>query len=568
MNKKAQFFMPLFVLVTFIIFTTLYLDFAEKSEQFACNDFSSYACKIGEKQLAVLNTAAEGEKALLYIDISAKYAYETAVLDVAHSGYMTEDMGCGTYRGVPIVYGNADCMSYNEELITEISNALSEKFNDAFVHYAEAYDAVTIPSNNYKLSFKDNTVYGTAQEEMEIPIFSLSSIAVEEKIAEQAPSSSGTLFTQWPVALDEHNVNSCFGYRGDKIKTKSGVKASTNHNGIDIYAPKGTLILAIADGTVTRVSPIRWGYVTINHGNGISSQYLHLDTISVAVGEQITKGQQIGTAGGRGKDGNPNAYDSHLHFSIMDTNINSGITDAEGNSAALSEYTVNPLCYLSQELDYTYKNNIGCRSQGGAYKFCSLYYPVTTSAKEMLLAIDENYGKIIENAITGTAIPKSLVIGVIAQESGGNPDAGSATGCMGLMQFCSATAYGYDLCSNKQCSGTDERTNSEKAIPAGVELLQDNLNSFSAYTDKISFAVASYNSGAGVIKNAIEKTGKSNPSWQEVSTALDADCVTYFETTEQKNTKVIEIRNYVPKVLGYASAYEQLQNANDINTGG
>ena len=370
MNKKAQFFMPLFVIVTLIIFTTLYLDFAAKTEQFECKDFSSYACKIGEKQLAVLKTASEGEKALLYIDLSAKYAYENAVLDVAHKGYITEEMNCGTYRGVPIVYGNADCMSYNDDLNSEISNALSEKFNDAFVVYAEAYDAVTIPSNNYELSIKDNTVYGIAQEEMEIPIFSLTSIAVEEKTAEQAFSSSGTLFTQWPVAIDNHFVTSCFAFRGDKIKTKSGVKASTYHNGIDIRAPKGPPILAVAEGIVMKVSPIKWGYVTVDHGNGIYSRYLHLDTITVSAGEQVTKEQQVGTAGGRGENGDPDAYNSHLHFSIIDTNINSGLIDAEGNNAVLKENTVNPLCYLSQELQYTYENDLGCRSEGGAYKFC------------------------------------------------------------------------------------------------------------------------------------------------------------------------------------------------------
>ncbi len=591
MNKKAQFFMPLFVILTFIIFTTLYLDFAAKTEQFECSDFSSYACKIGEKQLAVLNSAAEGEKALLYIDIAAQYAYAQAVIDVAHSGYITKEMECGMYRGVPIVYGNVDCMSYNEDLNRELSTALSEKFNEAFVRYAEAYDAVTIPSNNYELSLKDNTVYGIAQEEMEIPIFSLTSIAVEEKTAEQAFSSSGTAFTQWPVEFNEHLVVSCFGYRGDKIKTKSGVKASTNHNGIDIRAPKGTPILAVADGTVTDVSPIRWGFVTVDHGNGISSQYLHLDTITVSLGEQITKGQQIGTAGGRGKNGNPDAYDSHLHFVIIDKNIDTGLKDTEGNNAVIRS-GVNPLCYLSQELDYIYKNNLGCRSQGGAYKFCSLYHPAVSltagtytpsaSAKEMLLQIDKNYGTIIENAIAGTSIPKSLVIGVIATESRGNPNAVSPTGCAGIMQFCSGTAHEYDLCSNKQCSGTDYRKDPEKAIPAGVKLLQNNVNVFPTYSSKVEFALASYNGGATVIKKAIQSTGKSNPSWEEVAASLNAEIIAdvysesfsssvykkSFGTTELRNNKVREIQNYVGRVLGYTHAYEQLQNANDINTGG
>ncbi len=576
-GKKAQFFMPLFFILTLIIFITLYLDFAAKSEQFeGKND------RIGEKQLAVLKTAQEGEKALLYIDIAAKYAYEKALLETAKNSYISADSKCRHYRGTPIFYGTTDCMSYNynedKQLQKELETAITTKFNDALIPYIEAYQDVGIPGDNYALTFSDAIVTGTAMQEIEIPIFSYTSAPIEEIPAEQLISASGTLFSQWPVANDEHTVTSCFGYRGDKIKTKSGVQASTNHNGIDIRAPKGTPILAIADGTVTEVSPITWGYVTVDHGNGIYSQYLHLDTITVSVGEQITQGQQIGTAGGRGKNGNPDAYDAHLHFSIIDTNIDTKLKDADGNSAVIKENKVNPLCYLSQDLDYTYKNNLGCRSQGGAYKFCSLYHPAVSltagiytpsaSAKEMLLQIETNYGTLINSAVTGTSISKALAIGVIATESSGNPIAVSDTGCKGIMQFCSSTAHEYGLCINERCSGTDYRTDPQKAIPAGVQLLQNNLNSFTKYSDSMKFAIASYNAGAKVIKNAIQKTGKSNPSWEEVSAALDASCVTNSETTEEKNNKVNEIRNYVPRVLGYSSAYEQLQNANDINAKG
>ncbi|MFA6888277.1 MAG: peptidoglycan DD-metalloendopeptidase family protein [Candidatus Woesearchaeota archaeon] len=576
MNKKAQFFMPLFFILTLIIFTTLYLDFSAKTEQFECSDYGSYSCKLGEKQLAVLKTAQDGEKALLYIDIAAQYAYETALLETAKKSYIPTESNCGYYRGTPVFYGTTDCMSYNEELQKELETTLTTNFNTAFIPYVEAYQYIEIPENNYVITFTDKIITGIATQEIEIPIFSYTSIPIEEISTEQAFTASGILFSQWPVALDKHTINSCFGYRGNNVQTKSGVKASSNHGGIDINAPKGTLILSIADGIVTQISPITWGSITIDHGNGIYSKYLHMDTISVEKGQTVTKGQEIGTAGGRGANGNPDAYAAHLHFSILDTNIDANLKDSEGNKAVLSENSVNPLCYFSPDIQYTNYNNLGCRSEGGPLKFCSLYYPPVSfvtgaytpsaSAKEMLLNIQKNYGSIIDQAMVGKTIPTGLVYGLMGQESGGNPNAGSKTGCMGLMQFCGSTAYDYNLCSDPKCLGTDYRTNPLKSIPAGVLHLQNNVDEFSTYTDKLKFGAAAYNAGGGVIRNAIKKTGKSNPSWEEVSAALDASCVTYFKTTEEKNDKVIEIRNHVPRVMGYYYAYEQLQNKNDINT--
>ncbi len=593
-GKKGQVFMPLFIIVTLIIFGLLYADLAAKTEQ-----FEKTGDTIGEKQLAVLNAINEGEKALLYLDIAARYAYGTAALETAKEHYLGYS-SCEHYRGVHVVYGAIDCMSYHQELKERIEFAVTEHFNIALSKYLEAYEnvaSVSFVNENYLLVFKENDLLGIAQEALEIPIFSLTSTAFVEQTRQEiaAVKSSAAFIDQWPVLYEENVLNSCFGYRGgDIISGKS--KGRTYHGGIDIRGPTGTPVVAVAAGTVVDASPLSWGMIVVDHGIGIYSLYLHLDTISVSVGDLVAKGQELGTTGGRGPRSSTD-YNPHLHFEIIDTNIDEDLTDDKGNDAVLpSSWTseaVNPLCYLSDGLEFRYKlgdainpgKTVGCNTQGGPYKFCSLYkqqtgvsettlaikttYTTTPSTQAMLAQIHTNYGTIIEDAIKGTTISKALVIGLIAQESKGNPDAVSGTGCQGLMQFCKETAYNYGLCDNKKCSEKDDRTVPEKAIPAGIKLLADKMESFTSYTDKEYFALAAYNGGVGVVKKAIEATGKKDPTWQEVSAALDQEIIAVvysdafsstvyeenFGTTENRNKKVREIQDYAEKVLSYYHAY-------------
>ena len=90
------------------------------------------------------------------------------------------------------------------------------------------------------------------------------------------------------------------------------------HKGIDIEAPVGTPVSAIKGGTATVMSqPSGAGlYVNVEHSDGTSSQYFHLDTAKARVGEsfQVTAGQQIGTVGRSGNT--PAGGDTHLHFQV------------------------------------------------------------------------------------------------------------------------------------------------------------------------------------------------------------------------------------------------------------
>jgi hypothetical protein len=64
-------------------------------------------------------------------------------------------------------------------------------------------------------------------------------------------------------------------------------------------------------------------YVVIDHGNNNSSIYVHLNTVSVAIGQAVTQGQQIGLSGDTGWTCNWNGTGTgpHLHFSFQKTNL-------------------------------------------------------------------------------------------------------------------------------------------------------------------------------------------------------------------------------------------------------
>lgn len=85
------------------------------------------------------------------------------------------------------------------------------------------------------------------------------------------------------------------------------------HFGVDIAAPTGTPIYAPADGEATLVESMELSGNTIfiDHGYGLRSDFMHLDTMLVKQGERVKKGQLIATMGTTGRSTGP-----HLHWGM------------------------------------------------------------------------------------------------------------------------------------------------------------------------------------------------------------------------------------------------------------
>ncbi len=113
----------------------------------------------------------------------------------------------------------------------------------------------------------------------------------------------------WPID-GERNVTTTFSSRVNPVTGEI-----ITHNGIDLSAPKGTSVLAAAEGTVELAGfdPRMGNYVRLNHADGSSSLYAHLDTISVSAGDSVGQGGILGTLGKTGMVTGP-----CLHLEITD----------------------------------------------------------------------------------------------------------------------------------------------------------------------------------------------------------------------------------------------------------
>lgn len=85
------------------------------------------------------------------------------------------------------------------------------------------------------------------------------------------------------------------------------------HFGVDMAAPTGTPIHAPADGTVSLSADhyLNGGFTLIDHGQGVSTSYLHQSKRLVKEGELVKRGQLIGEIGQTGRATGP-----HLHWAM------------------------------------------------------------------------------------------------------------------------------------------------------------------------------------------------------------------------------------------------------------
>lgn len=205
-------------------------------------------------------------------------------------------------------------------------------------------------------SYFDNPSFGTEDIEAN---------DANDEEEENEGESNGTPASSelyWPT--DGTQITSNFGLRNSPT-----AGASSNHKGIDIGVPTGTNIYATEAGNVTMAG---WsdsgGYmITIDHGNGYVTKYMHNSQLLVSAGETVTKGQVIAKAGSTGI-----STGSHLHFQI--------------------EFNGQPVDPLS----FKYNNGMGSGTGGigsnvsGAENATATYYAKVATWNEVTDTVESN----------------------------------------------------------------------------------------------------------------------------------------------------------------------------------
>ncbi|WP_066151592.1 peptidoglycan DD-metalloendopeptidase family protein [Halalkalibacter krulwichiae] len=151
--------------------------------------------------------------------------------------------------------------------------------------------------------------------------------------------STTTTFAQTksevPEELFEALIWPTVGEITDTYGTRGG-----EHYGIDVAAPEGTPVVAIADGIVSRsyYSDTYGNVIFIEHDNGLETVYAHLHKREAEEGQALIEGEKIGTVGNTGRSSG-----NHLHFEVHDGNWNIEKTES-----------IDPMLVLSKESEFMY----------------------------------------------------------------------------------------------------------------------------------------------------------------------------------------------------------------------
>ncbi|MFJ1840230.1 M23 family metallopeptidase [Streptomyces sp. NPDC088146] len=99
-------------------------------------------------------------------------------------------------------------------------------------------------------------------------------------------------------------------------KSSGSLWSSGSHSGIDFHAASGSSVVAVGAGTVVEAG---WGgaygnNIVLRMTDGTYTQYGHLSSIGVSVGQSVGAGQRIGLSGSTGNSTGP-----HLHFEARTT---------------------------------------------------------------------------------------------------------------------------------------------------------------------------------------------------------------------------------------------------------
>ncbi len=186
--------------------------------------------------------------------------------------------------------------------------ALEEKVNEA----AELVNEIETQEDEYA----DALAELKAEEDRIDKLIAQRQKELEEQIRQNKIQFDAGSGYYYPLPSSYTKISSRFGYRKHPITGRY-----STHNGIDLPAPRNTNIYAIRGGVVSisGYSSSYGNYVVIQHDNGVSSLYAHMNSRAVKVDAIVKQGQIIGYVGTTGS-----STGNHLHFEIREngTRIN------------------------------------------------------------------------------------------------------------------------------------------------------------------------------------------------------------------------------------------------------
>lgn len=302
------------------------LEIAQNELELVETQLSDTETKLNEAEVEFAAASQASEQQLEIFSKRVKYIYENGSVGYLKVLFKSKNMSDFLTR---LQYVN-DIMTYDNETLdrlkkyeviikTKTEEIAEEKaaveilVADQKVKNAALSSKISEKEALYKKYQQDEATYtdviaSTQEASNEVQKLINSAVAPQNKNGSSSYTANytgGQL--QWPVPGRSY-ISSGYGNRPRPIG--SGYEF---HTGYDIPAPYGSNIVAAEAGTVITASYVRgYGYtVIINHGNGLTTLYGHNSSLSVSVGQTVTRGQVIAKAGSTG-----NSTGNHCHFEV------------------------------------------------------------------------------------------------------------------------------------------------------------------------------------------------------------------------------------------------------------
>lgn len=172
-------------------------------------------------------------------------------------------------------------------------------FTDLFIWKEQKWNAIAHGDSSLNLTYefaKADTCLLRVQPELLVDVYYTIGISLTPVLLNPVAGASNK------------SIGSFYGASRDGGKRK--------HEGVDIFARKGTLVVAPTDGVVTRVGTSKLGGKVVwlqDFKRGHSYYFAHLDSQAVKTGMKLKRGDLLGTVG---NTGNARFTPPHLHFGI------------------------------------------------------------------------------------------------------------------------------------------------------------------------------------------------------------------------------------------------------------
>jgi murein DD-endopeptidase MepM/ murein hydrolase activator NlpD len=167
----------------------------------------------------------------------------------------------------------------------------------------------TVPQSDLlEASTSRRVLDGAFDQEMARALSGRGGLGVAAVIERQLDPHAGTASTAPSLRPVDGRLSSGFGLRPDPFTGETRF-----HAGVDLAAPAGSEVRAVASGTVAFAG--RRGdagnVVDIHHADGTTSTYAHLESALVQTGDAVAAGRPIARVGSSGRSTGP-----HLHFAV------------------------------------------------------------------------------------------------------------------------------------------------------------------------------------------------------------------------------------------------------------